>query len=241
MLIDIHNHVMPAEALDVLRGDPGYGVTIEGDQWTGVHHVPFTITAPFHDPAAKIAELEPRGIASAVVSCPPPLFCYEVSSDRGASFCAAANDGMAKFCAGYPDRLRWLANLPMQDPPRGGAAVPGGARGRAAWARPSGPRSRGGGSTSRCSRSSGRRPPNSGRPVLVHPAFNQPHAGAGPVLPAERHRQPAGDHHHGGADDLRRGVRPAPRCGSSCCTAAASCPTRRAGWRTPAAYAPRSR
>ena len=45
----------------MLRGDPGYGVTIEGDRWTGVHHVPFTITAPFHDPAAKIAEMDAQG------------------------------------------------------------------------------------------------------------------------------------------------------------------------------------
>ena len=179
MLIDIHNHVMPAEALSVLRGDPGYGVTIEGDRWTGVHHVPFTITAPFHDPAAKIAEMDARGIGSAVVSCPPPLFFYEVSSDRGASFCAAANDGMAKLCGGYPDRLRWLANLPMQDPPQAvrmyraalrqgcvGAAIGTSIAGRRLdepmfaefWAAAA----------------------ELGPPVLVHPAFNQPHPGLDP-------------------------------------------------------------
>ena len=71
MLIDVHNHVMPAEVLDLLRSDPGYGVTLDGDRWTGVHHVPFTIAASFHDPAAKIAEMDLNGIGSAVVSCPP--------------------------------------------------------------------------------------------------------------------------------------------------------------------------
>ena len=40
------------------------------------------------------------------------------------------------------------------------------------------------------------------------PASNQPPP-ACILLPAERHRQPAGDNRHGGADDLRRGVRPA--------------------------------
>jgi aminocarboxymuconate-semialdehyde decarboxylase len=173
MLIDIHNHVMPVEALDVLRRDPGYGVTIEGDRWAGGHHVPFTISAPFHDPAAKIAEMDARGIGSAVVSSPPPLFCYDVDSGRGTSFCAAANDGMAKMCGGYPDRLRWLANLPMQDPARAvdayrdalrqgcvGAAVGTSIAGRRLdepvfaefWAAAA----------------------ELGRPVLVHPAFNEP-------------------------------------------------------------------
>jgi aminocarboxymuconate-semialdehyde decarboxylase len=179
MLIDIHNHVMPAEALDVLRGDPEYGVTIEADRWTGVHHVPFTIAASFHDPAAKIAEMDARNIGSAVVSCPPPLFFYEVSSDRGTSFCAAANDGMAKLCGNYPDRLRWLANLPMQDPPQAvqlyraalrqgcvGAAIGTSIAGRRLdepmfaefWAAAA----------------------ELGQPVLVHPAFNEPHPGLEP-------------------------------------------------------------
>ena len=179
MLIDIHNHVMPTEALDVLRGDPGYGVTIEDDRWTGGHHVPFTIAAAFHDPAAKIAEMDARGIGSAVVSCPPPLMRYDVSSDRGASFCAAANDGMAKLCGGYPDRLRWLANLPMQDPAQAvrlyraalrqgcvGAAIGTSIAGRRLdepmfaefWAAAA----------------------ELGPPVLVHPAFNQAHPGLDP-------------------------------------------------------------
>jgi|SRR5580700_2676650 aminocarboxymuconate-semialdehyde decarboxylase len=179
MLIDIHNHVMPAEALGHLRGDPGYGVTIEGDQWAGGQHAPFTITPPFHDPAAKIAEMDRNGIGSAVVSCPPPLLRYDVSGERGASFCAVANDGMAKLCGGYPDRLRWLANLPMQDPPRAvqayraalrqgcvGAAIGTSIAGRRLdepmfaefWAAAA----------------------EAGRPVLVHPAFNQPHPGLDP-------------------------------------------------------------
>ena len=84
MLIDVHNHVMPAEVLDLLRSDPGYGVTIDGDRWTGVHHVPFAIAASFHEPAAKVAEMDAKDIGSAVVSPPPPLFFYEVSSDMGA-------------------------------------------------------------------------------------------------------------------------------------------------------------
>jgi aminocarboxymuconate-semialdehyde decarboxylase len=178
-LVDVHNHVIPAEALDLLRREPGYGVRIEGNRWVGVHHVPFTIGASFHDPAEKIAELDSYGIASAVVSPPPSLFHYEVSSDLAAIFCDACNEGMAKFCAAAPRRLHWLANLPMQDPPRAaqayrtalgqgcvGAAIGTSIAGRrldepefeefwdAAEA--------------------------AGRPVLMHPAFNTEHAGLSP-------------------------------------------------------------
>jgi aminocarboxymuconate-semialdehyde decarboxylase len=179
VLIDIHNHVMPPEALDVLRRDPGFGVRIQGGQWSGVHHVPFTITAPFHDPAAKIAEMDARGIGSAVLSCPPPLFFYEVDAARGAGFCAAANEGMAKMCAAYPDRLRWLANLPLQDPAQAAglyrAAIGSGCAGAAVG-----------------TSIAGRRldqpefgefwatAAQLGRPVLVHPAFNEPHAALEP-------------------------------------------------------------
>jgi aminocarboxymuconate-semialdehyde decarboxylase len=179
MLIDVHNHVMPDEALEVLRGDRSYGVTIDGDRWSGVHHVPFTIVPSFHDPAAKIAEMDANRIGSAVLSCPPPLFFYEVSSGAGEVFCAAANEGMARFCQEAPGRLRWLANLPMQDPALAvtmyRAAVERGSAGAAIG-----------------TSIAGRRLDEpafgqfwaaaeaAGRPVLIHPAFNEPHAALEP-------------------------------------------------------------
>lgn len=179
MLIDVHNHVMPTEALDVLRRDPEYGVTIEGDRWSGVHHVPFTIAASFHDPAAKIAEMDARQIGSAVLSCPPPLFFYEVGSDLGARLCQAANDGMAKICGGYPDRLRWLANLPLQDPPRAAelylAALAQGCQGAAIGTSVAGRRL-----DEPAFEEFWAAAEQAGQPVLVHPAFNEPHAGLEP-------------------------------------------------------------
>ena len=178
-LVDVHNHVIPDEVLDLLRHEPDYGVTVDGDQWVGTHHVPFTVEASFHDPAAKIAELDACEIASAVVSPPPPLFFYEVSSGRAAALCDASNEGMAKFCATDRQRLHWLANLPMQDPPRAVRAY------QAALAR-------GGVGAAIGTSIAGRRLDEpmfeefwaaaeaAGRPVLMHPAFNEEHAGLDP-------------------------------------------------------------
>lgn len=178
-LVDVHNHVIPAEVLDLYRRAPAYGVTISGATWAGAHHVPFTIGASFRDPAAKLAELDSYEIAAAVVSPPPALFHYEVSGDHAAVFCDTCNEGMAKFCAAAPRRLSWLANLPMQDPPRAarayrtaigqgcvGAAIGTSIAGRRLdepefedfWAAAEA----------------------AGRPVLMHPAFNTEHAGLVP-------------------------------------------------------------
>jgi aminocarboxymuconate-semialdehyde decarboxylase len=177
--VDVHNHVMPAEALELLRREPSYGVTIDGDRWTGVHHVPFTIAASFHDPAEKIAEMDRNEIAAAVVSCPPPLFFYEVSSDHGAALCEAANEGMAKICAAAPARLRWLANLPMQDPPRAvrayRAAIAQGCAGAAIGTSIAGRRL-----DEPAFEEFWDAAAASGRPVLMHPAFNEPHAALEP-------------------------------------------------------------
>jgi aminocarboxymuconate-semialdehyde decarboxylase len=178
-LVDVHNHVIPDEVLDLLRHEPDYGVTVDGDQWVGPHHVPFTVEASFHDPAAKIAELDACEIATAVVSPPPPLFFYEVSSGRAAALCDASNEGMAKFCATDRQRLHWLANLPMQDPPRAVRTY------QAALARG------GVGAAIGTSIAGGRRDEPvfeefwaaaeaAGRPVLMHPAFNEEHAGLDP-------------------------------------------------------------
>jgi aminocarboxymuconate-semialdehyde decarboxylase len=178
-LVDIHNHVIPVEVLDLYRREPAYGVRISGSTWAGVHHVPFTIEASFHEPAAKLAELDSHEIASAVVSPPPSLFHYEVSSDLAAVLCDTCNEGMAKFCTAAPRRLHWLANLPMQDPPRAAAsyrtAVAHGCVGAAigtsiAGRRLDEPEFEEFWDTAEAVT----------RPVLMHPAFNTEHAGLAP-------------------------------------------------------------
>ena len=118
MRIDVHNHVMPERSLELLRSEPAYGVTLDGRRWSGGLHVDFEIVPSFVEPAAKLAELESKGIDAAVVSVTPPLFYYHVDVGLGERMARATNEGLAEFCAAAPDRFRWLASVPMQDPGR---------------------------------------------------------------------------------------------------------------------------
>jgi aminocarboxymuconate-semialdehyde decarboxylase len=121
--IDVHNHAMPEQALDLLRSDPSYGVKLDGRHWSGGLHVDFEIAPSFVEPGAKLAELESKGLHAAVVSVAPPLFYYHVDAGAGEAMSRATNEGLAAFCAADPERLRWLATVPMQEPDRAVAVL----------------------------------------------------------------------------------------------------------------------
>jgi aminocarboxymuconate-semialdehyde decarboxylase len=115
---------MPEPALELLRQDPGYGVTLSGRHWSGGLHVEFEIVPSFVEPDAKLAELESKGIDAAVVSVAPPLFYHHLEVDSGGEAMArAVNEGLAQFCAAAPERLRWQATVPIQDPGRAVAVL----------------------------------------------------------------------------------------------------------------------
>lgn len=118
MKIDVHNHAIPEPAVDLMRREPAYGVRIEGDQVTGGSHVPWTLFRSFIDPRAKLAELESKRLEAAVVSPAPPILYYEVDPEAGEAMARAVNQGMVEFCAQAPDRLRWMAHVPLRAPER---------------------------------------------------------------------------------------------------------------------------
>jgi aminocarboxymuconate-semialdehyde decarboxylase len=93
-----------------------YRVKVEGRRLAGSIHGDFEIAPSFTDPDAKLSELESKGLDAAVVSVAPPLFYYDVDVPPALAMARAVNDGLAEFCAGAPERLRWLASVPLQDP-----------------------------------------------------------------------------------------------------------------------------
>jgi aminocarboxymuconate-semialdehyde decarboxylase len=124
MRIDVHNHVIPEAAMELLRADPAYGVELDGRSWSGGLHVDFDIADSFVEPDAKLAELESKGLDAAVVSVAPPLFYHHVDAEMaGEPMARAVNRGLAEFCAAAPDRFRWLASVPMQAPERAVAVL----------------------------------------------------------------------------------------------------------------------
>lgn len=118
MKIDVHNHAIPEAALELLRTEPVYRVTVGSDRVSGGNHVDFPLFPSFVDPAAKVKELEKNGLEGAVISAAPPLFFYDVELEAGEAMCRATNEGMAEFCTYFPDRLRWMAHVPMRSPQR---------------------------------------------------------------------------------------------------------------------------
>jgi aminocarboxymuconate-semialdehyde decarboxylase len=112
---DVHNHAVPREAVELLRGSDGYPIQVEGD-FMEADRVRAELTPVFVEPQAKLEQLERVGLDAAVVSGSPALFAYEVDAERGAALCRAVNGGLAAFCEFEPSRLRWIAHVPLQAP-----------------------------------------------------------------------------------------------------------------------------
>jgi aminocarboxymuconate-semialdehyde decarboxylase len=121
--IDTHNHIIPEEAIELLDRDPVYGAHVVGRTFKGRTHVDFAFGDSYRRPAAKIAELEERGLEGAVLSAAPPLFYYDVPLEACAAMCSAANQGLKRFCEHSPDRFRWMAHIPMPAPDRAAAML----------------------------------------------------------------------------------------------------------------------
>lgn len=174
MFIDVHNHVIPDEVLRLADREPRLGISTGGAVWNGPNHVPFPLSGAFADPREKLRDLAGRDLWGAVVSPAPPLFGYDLDPDLAVTLCEASNVGMARFCAHAPDRLHWLANLPMQAPARAAGmyadAVAAGAVGAAVGTSIAGRRLDEAEFGEFWARAG-----ELGRPVLIHPAFNCAH------------------------------------------------------------------
>ena len=174
MYLDVHNHVIPDELLAFAGRDSRLGFSVTDGVWQGRHHVPFPLHNAFREPQEKLADLTARRQWGAVISPAPPAFCYDLDPGLAAEACQLTNEGMAQFCAHAPDRLHWLANLPMQDPQRAAAvykdAVAAGAAGAATGTSIAGRRLDEPGFGAFWAAAD-----EVGKPVLVHPAFNCAH------------------------------------------------------------------
>ncbi len=122
VIVDLHHHALPREALDLFARDPVYRVQMDGMCWHGGNHVDFVVRPEFVDVDSKLAQLDALRIDAAIVSGIPPLFYYELDPKPAGAICEAVNRGLAKMAAASGGRLWWMAHVPLQDP-RGAAEM----------------------------------------------------------------------------------------------------------------------
>ena len=120
-VIDVHTHMFTAKWLELLRNEGGiYSIKTRPDGQEEVFRgdTPVVIPQRGHfDYRLRIEHMDAAGIDVSIVSltCPNVYWGGEEVSCRAAR---ESNDTMAQAQATYPDRIRWLASLPWEYPPR---------------------------------------------------------------------------------------------------------------------------
>ncbi len=121
-MIDMHSHFMPpirrdeAQAVDAerapwLSAEPGAdsGQIMVGDR-------PFRpVYRALWDPDYRVQELDGKGVAVQIVCATPIMFGYAWEAAKAADWAAQMNEKAIAFCAGHPQRLKPLAQVPLQD------------------------------------------------------------------------------------------------------------------------------
>ncbi|HLX28763.1 MAG TPA: amidohydrolase family protein [Casimicrobiaceae bacterium] len=120
-VIDVHTHMFTASWLELLRKEGGiYNIKTRPDGQEEVFRgdTPVVIPQRGHfDYRLRIEHMDAAGIDVSIVSltCPNVYWGGEEVSCRAAR---ESNDTMAQAQATYPGRIRWLASLPWEYPPR---------------------------------------------------------------------------------------------------------------------------
>jgi len=121
MIVDAHNHVIPAAIVRYLaENEEPFGVKVDrsGPATRLAHREGFAypLFEEFLTPVEKIAQLDRRGLDAALISPSPTLFFYRIDPAVEAAFALRVNDEIAAFAASAPNRLRPMGTLPMQSP-----------------------------------------------------------------------------------------------------------------------------
>ena len=172
---DVHNHAVPHEAIEFLREADGFPITVQGDVLEA-DRVRAEMTPLVTDAAAKLGQLEELGLEAAVVSVSPALFAYETDEGRGVALARAVNEGLAVLAAHDPERLRWLAQVPLQAPDEA-ASVLADAAGAGAVGAQIGTSVAGTPLTGAGLGPFWAAAEEHGMTLMLHPAYNHPHPG----------------------------------------------------------------
>ena len=102
MIIDTHFHAFPAKFLEMMPG------ASKGDP-RGVGFHPFSYEE-------YIGHLDKYGIDVGVLSNPAGAIEGGLNREKAKELAQVCNDAYADYCSHYPQRLKWLARIPLVDP-----------------------------------------------------------------------------------------------------------------------------
>lgn len=121
-LVDIHTHAIAPSLPDLEASFPW-------SRWPSVQlHTPTTAQIhvggrPYREiddrcwsAERRIADMDADGVAMQVVSPTPITFCHDAPAEGAIVLAEAQNDFLAEMTARFPDRLRALGAVPLQEP-----------------------------------------------------------------------------------------------------------------------------
>jgi aminocarboxymuconate-semialdehyde decarboxylase len=119
--IDMHNHFAAPEVIDFLAREGKHYATriVErgGRRFFLIQENAMRpIDGPISDAAARIADMESKGITIQAISCVPFLMYPEVAADLGLAIAQVNNNALASLGLQDPVHFIPLASVPMQDP-----------------------------------------------------------------------------------------------------------------------------
>lgn len=118
--IDVHSHMLCQEWIDLFKANCSLRFTIK--RVTGgaevIHYdgVPFMTPQPtMFDYPSRLKAMDDAGVGMAILSLTGPNV-YWGDAHASSSAARAINDSFADASGKYPQRIRWMASLPMQYP-----------------------------------------------------------------------------------------------------------------------------
>jgi aminocarboxymuconate-semialdehyde decarboxylase len=118
--IDIHSHMLCEEWLALLKqhGGPKFSIrkVLGGKEVIHAGGVPFMTPMPaMFDYAARFAAMDQAGVDMAILSLTGPNV-YWGDAEASSRAARVINDSFADAQRAHPERVRWLASLPLQFP-----------------------------------------------------------------------------------------------------------------------------
>lgn len=128
-IVDTHTHFIPVELVDLLRRGDGPSdlslVERDGEDPLIAHAngLRYPVFSLFHDPEAKLEQMDRDGIDVSVISLTSSLFLYGSEPSETARVHRLINDAAAAFAQRGGGRLPAMAAVPVNDPPAAAAEL----------------------------------------------------------------------------------------------------------------------